>query len=46
MGQETGNCVGASLAVLGGVVERGEQLQPPLDVRIGVVHFVDASTAL
>ena len=41
-GQEIGISVGAALAVLEGVVERGEKLEPPLDSRIVVAHFADA----
>ena len=34
--------VGAALAVLKGVVERGKTFEPPLDTRIVVPHFTDA----
>ena len=40
--QEIGIAVGAALAVLEGVVERGEKLDPPLDACIVVSHFADA----
>ena len=40
-GQEIGISVGAALAVLGGVVERGEKLEPLLDSRIVISHFVN-----
>ena len=38
-GQAIGISIGAALAVLRGVVERGEKLEPPLDSRIVVSHF-------
>ena len=41
-GQEIGIYVGVSLAVLEGVIERGEKLEPPLHSRIVVAHFADA----
>ena len=41
-GQEIGISVGAALAVLECVVERGEKLEPPLDARVVVPHFADA----
>ena len=37
-GQEIGISVGAALAVLECVVERGEKLEPPLDARVVVPH--------
>ena len=41
-GQKIGISVGATLAVLEGVVERCEQLEPPLDSRIVIPHFANA----
>ena len=41
-GQEIGISVGSSLAVLEGVVERGENVEPPLDAGIVVYHFPNA----
>ena len=40
--QEIGISVGAARAVLEGVVECGEKLEPPLAARIVVSHFTDA----
>ena len=41
-GQEIGISVGAALAVLEGVVERCEKLEPPLDSRVVIPHFANA----
>ena len=41
-GQKIGISVGAVLAVLEGVVERREKLEPPLDSRIVIPHFANA----
>ena len=41
-GQEIGISVGAALAVLEGVVGRGEKFESPLESRIVVSHFADA----
>ena len=41
-GQEIGISVAAALAVLEGVVERGETLEPPLASRIVISHFANA----
>ena len=41
-GQEVAISVGATLAVLEGVVERDEKFEPLLDSRIVVSHFADA----
>ena len=41
-GQEIGISVGAALAVLEGVVECGEKVEPPLDFRIVISHFANA----
>ena len=41
-GQESGISVDASLAVPEGVVERGENLEPPLDSRIVISYFANA----
>ena len=37
-----GVSVGAALAVLECVAERGEKLEPPLDAHVVVPHFADA----
>ena len=42
MRREIGVSIGAALAVLQGVVERGEKLEPPLDSRVVISHFVSA----
>ena len=39
---EVGISVGAALAVLEGVVERCEKLEPPLDSRVVISHFPNA----
>ena len=41
-GQKIGIFIGAALAVLEGVVERCEKLEPPLDSRLVVPHFANA----
>ena len=41
-GHEIGIFVGVALALLEGVVERGEKLEPPLDLYIVVSHFAGA----
>ena len=41
-GQEIGISVGAALAALEGIVERGEKHEPPLASRIVVSHLADA----
>ena len=41
-GQEVGISVGAALALLEGVVERGEKLDPPLDSGIVIPHFANS----
>ena len=41
-GQKIGISVGAALAVLEGVVERCEKLEPPLDSRVVIAHFANA----
>ena len=45
-GQEVNVAVRASFAVLECVVERGEELQPPLDSGIMVPHFAYAFQCL
>ena len=41
-GQEIGTAFGAALAVLEGVVKRGEKHEPPLDSRIVISYFAHA----
>ena len=45
-GQEVGVAVRASFAVLECVIERGEELEPPLDSGIMVPHFAYAFQCL
>ena len=45
-GQEIVISVGVAIAVLEGVVERGEKLEPPLDSRIVASHFANAFECL
>ena len=44
--QEVGVAVCASFSVLEGIVERGEELEPPLDSDIVVPHYAYAFQAL
>ena len=45
-GHKIGISVGAALAILEGVVERGEKLEPLLDSRIVISHCVNAFEGL